>query len=693
MSDQFTRLVRGNLIGFVALVSWCVSSAVDANTGSLQPVTLESAVSDASIQSLGARNAAFSWRPGTTQLLLHSPRPTGGSEIRLYDVVSGEEKVIAAGSNPLSSPNGRFVAFQKPSEDKDKFVTELWIADLQSKTVPRLLRRVEAPPASGSFVEFAWSPDSARILEGVFSSGVKGITENDVFVLPEPESAQSLFRSYYRAQLAVTDIESGAVAKILDVPEQQRAIGWLDRDRIFFEQTYGRSLEGNAGLFVLDLKTGERSTVFNEYGRQASFSSRLSPDGRAWAFRADPGQEVYFPRRADLAVVTRAGNVKLLTRNEPVGSRFDWTPDSRRIIFTSGSSTARHLFLIDLNGRRVQLTSGDGVNESPRVGPGGRLAWLYTSPQGVMVLKTGVIRGNRLVGVVDLRTISDPLSGFSVGRAEVIRWRAPDGLQVDGLLVVPQAPRPPRGYPLVVVLHGGPEGGIMMADMEWPGGPQFVHLLAARGYAVFSPDYRESGMLGFDHLVAAREAMETHQRNMGDINSGVDELTQRGIADPKRLFLIGHSAGAVVASWAATDARKYRSIVAFEGHDSFFEWTCLVCVRPNLSAEWTNRGSPISNPAAYQRSSAVLRASQISTPTMYVASGSLADTSPSTAWLFAATQARGLLARYVRYPDDNHVIVKEKNKRDFLIRLFDWFEVTDLAQNSDRSGSLSKRSN
>ena len=135
------------------------------------------------------------------------------------------------------------------------------------------------------------------------------------------------------------------------------------------------------------------------------------------------------------------------------------------------------------------------------------------------------------------------------GTAEPVRWQAPDGQEIEGLLCVPDGPGP---HPLIVHVHGGP---VWAYRDRWSMGYVYTPLLVSRGYAVLHPNPRGSGGRGQDFARAVLGDMggaDTY-----DYLSGIDAMVERGIADPARIGVTGGSYGGFMSAWLITQDQRF----------------------------------------------------------------------------------------------------------------------------------------
>ena len=139
-----------------------------------------------------------------------------------------------------------------------------------------------------------------------------------------------------------------------------------------------------------------------------------------------------------------------------------------------------------------------------------------------------------------------------------VHYKARDGLDIPAYLTLPVG-RAPKGLPLIIMPHGGPfdvrDEGTYDDDVQF---------LANRGYAVLQPEYRGSGTYGTAYHDKGKGQWGRAMQD--DIDDGMDWLAGQGIADPKRVCLVGVSYGGYAALWGATrNPERYRCAASLAG--------------------------------------------------------------------------------------------------------------------------------
>jgi dipeptidyl aminopeptidase/acylaminoacyl peptidase len=146
------------------------------------------------------------------------------------------------------------------------------------------------------------------------------------------------------------------------------------------------------------------------------------------------------------------------------------------------------------------------------------------------------------------------LEGKPLAAVRPISYSAADGTQIPAYLTLPPG-KEAKGLPAVVLPHGGPS-----ARDEW-GFDWLAQFLAARGYAVIQPNYR--GSAGYGEAFQNDNGFKNWQQAIGDINAAARYLASSGVADPKRVAIVGWSYGGYAALQSVVvDPGLYKSAVA-----------------------------------------------------------------------------------------------------------------------------------
>jgi dipeptidyl aminopeptidase/acylaminoacyl peptidase len=280
-------------------------------------------------------------------------------------------------------------------------------------------------------------------------------------------------------------------------------------------------------------------------------------------------------------------------------------------------------------------------------------------------------------GVVgeDLRRLTDlnpNLRSIAWGRQERLAWQARDGLEIQGLLILPPgAERADGPFPVVTLVHGGPYA--RYADALQLGWMLWGQWLANAGYAIFLPNPR--GGLGRGHDFADRVAGAVGIDDWADIEAGLDQLVSGAIADPARLGIGGWSQGGFMSAWAVGRTDRFAASIVGAGVS---DWGMMVATSdlPHFEAMlggstgWEGPG-----PHHHDTLSPISFAGRVTTPVLVLHGADDARVPVSQGRFFAqALRQHGVPCELVVYPREGHLIRERNHQRDLLARVRDWVE-------------------
>ncbi len=252
-------------------------------------------------------------------------------------------------------------------------------------------------------------------------------------------------------------------------------------------------------------------------------------------------------------------------------------------------------------------------------------------------------------------------------------WRGADGAALEGLLFYPIGYQAGRRYPLVVQLHGGP------AESDKFGyGPgvivNYVPVLAARGYAVFRPNYRGSTGYGDAFL---RDVVGGYFRNMPlDVLAGVDRLVAMGVADADRLAVMGWSAGGHLTNRLITLTGRFKAAASTAGAADWISLFAQTDVRSHR-ALWFG-GTPWQANAPFERywrESPLSGVAAVTTPTLFlVGEGDPRVPMAQSVEMYRALRSNGVPTRLLVAPREGHQWAELRHQLHKANAELEWFE-------------------
>jgi dipeptidyl aminopeptidase/acylaminoacyl peptidase len=437
-------------------------------------------------------------------------------------------------------------------------------------------------------------------------------------------------------------------------------------------------------VHVVDASTGEVRARFDNPGKLGDFG--FSPDGTRVAMisAADPND----PAAGRLMVAPAGGGdpVDLLPGLEGHIKTFAWRgPET--LVFLSDEGEETRLATVAVNGgaetshlvsgeekggTRVPVMTGLSVSKD-----GDLLALVGESPAHPSEVYIEALGE----GVPSRITESNPwLGDVELAPQEVFRHQARDGLDLSGVLIRPlgaaDAPAP-----LILSVHGGPEGHRRNGWLTVYSAPG--QLAAARGYAVFYPNYRGSTGRGVEFSKLGQG--DAAGGEFDDLVDAVDALAAAGIVDPDRVGVTGGSYGGYATGWLATRySERFRAGVMFVGISNKVSKGMTTEI-PVEDIMVHTRFAPYTRWQFSLERSPIYHVEKCRTPLLIAGGTDDTRVHPSQSLqLYRALKLIGETpVRYVRYPGEEHGNRRAAARDDYARRLMRWMDHFVVRGNAD----------
>ena len=430
-------------------------------------------------------------------------------------------------------------------------------------------------------------------------------------------------------------------------------------------------------LAEVDLRSGRIETVAADAAWDFA-APRYSPDGRQIAFVAShQGRKHTMP--GQLAVLRRAGGraaagweVVSADWDRAVNAPLRWAEDGDAVWFSAEDQGRCHLFRFDLASRAPE-----------RVVAGG---WVHAFDVTGDVVATVADASDHPARVHARRGEAPPLrlerfndellAPFRFQPAEEVTVQGANGDPVQMWVVHPPGFDRRKGggrrkYPLLHSIHGGPHA--CAGDTfhyRWN-----TQLFAAQGYVVAGINYH--GSTGFGYAFLDSITHRWGELELQDLEAGTDWLLAQPWADPTRVFAAGGSYGGYLVAWmnAHVKAGRYNAYVC---HAGCFDWTAMFAddaytwFAKEMGANYWDDMAKVHSQSAHAF------AARMATPTLVV-HGALDYRVPDAQGLayYNTLKSKGIDARLLWFPDENHWVLKPRNSRMWYGEFFDWLKRHD----------------
>jgi dipeptidyl aminopeptidase/acylaminoacyl peptidase len=599
----------------------------------------------------------------------------GGAPVRLTQ--SGRD------SSPAWSPDGKTIAFLSArSGDSQVYLLSMEGGEPQQFT--RL--------STGADI-VKWSPDGKTI---AFTSSVYADCKDDACNKARDEEKEKnkvkahvaehlLYRHWNhwsegkRSHLFVVAADLSSAPRDLtpgadyDVPPDERGgaedINFSpDSKEICFTAVTDKieAISTNGDLFVVPVAGGSPKQITTQPGFDGN--PVYSPDGKYIAYHAQL-TPVYEADRWRVMRYERATG-----KNESLFDGFDrsaenlaWSPDSQTIYFTAENETQRPVYAMEVRAGATPKKIEDGFNMAISLSADGKtLAFERTSlimPAEVFAAESNGTNARQLTHHNDLI-----LASVELNAPETFWFDGAEGAKVQAMMIRPPGFDRTKKYPMLVLLHGGPQ---TMWSNAW-GYRWNAQVFSGAGYVTLMINRR--GSTGYGQKFTDDITDDWGGKAYVDVMNGVDfALRTYPFIDGNRMAAAGGSYGGYMADWIATHTGRFKAIVS---HASTWDKTAMWATEELWFEEHDMRGTPWSNPESYRKWSPSTYAGELGkfkTPTLVIA-GERDYRVPYTQSLelFSALQRQSVPSKLVVFPDEGHWILKPQNAKFWYKTFFDW---------------------
>ncbi len=414
-------------------------------------------------------------------------------------------------------------------------------------------------------------------------------------------------------------------------------------------------------------------TCLTESNQAWDTAPLFSPDGRtlAWKAMARPGFEA--DRFAIKLMTWPAGEVRTLDLTydglELSPHQLLWSADGKTLYCNADYLGQNSIFGLRVKDGRVTMLVRDGSNGSLTLGGRGLV---YTknhlrAPNEIHTAKADGGSETRLTALNDAKT-----AATLMGEPEQFSFQGWNGETVYAYLVKPydwseEKAAAGKTWPLTFLVHGGPQGSFGN-DFHYRWNPQAY---VGAGFATVAVDFH--GSTGYGQ--AFTDAISGHwgDRPLEDLEKGLAAALQRyPWLDADRVVAAGASYGGYMINWMHGQpfGKKFKAFVCHDGN--LDEQMAYFDTEELWFPEWEH-GLPWEDAQAYDKHNPVNHVQNWHVPTLVVHGGldyRVVDTQGLST--FTALRRRGVPARLLYFPDENHWVLKPQNSIQWHDEVMGW---------------------
>ncbi len=435
------------------------------------------------------------------------------------------------------------------------------------------------------------------------------------------------------------------------------------------------AISTNSDIYITSVNANAASKNITVTNKGYDATPAYTPDGKYIIYRSQATAGFEADRWRLMRYDRKTGESVELTRgfDQQVGE-FTISPDGKTIYFTANENGFDPIFSVPVE-PNFNLKIATHVNS---VIPNGYYGSLNVAPDG----KTLVFAGSSMTSPneiyrasienpeqkVNLSKANPPMN---LAKAEDVQWKGALNQNVHGFLLKPSNFDANQKYPLLVLIHGGPQGA-WNDNWGYRWNPQ---IFANAGYIVFMPNPR--GSTGYGQKFVNDISGDWGGKAFVDITNGVASVLQKNsFIDKSKIGAEGASYGGYMIDWLLGHNNDPRfKFKAFVSHAGVYNLESMAGATEELwFTNWEFKGMPWENRVNYEKWSPNRFVKNFDTPTL-VTAGEIDYRVPvdQDYQLFTALQLKGVPSKLIVFPDEGHWIQKPQNSQFWYKSVLDWF--------------------
>lgn len=487
------------------------------------------------------------------------------------------------------------------------------------------------------------------------------------------------WRGEKRSHLFLFDLESGNYTNLTEGSQEDvppLALGSsndynfsTDGSEIAFtiNPDFTSAISTNNEIFLLSL-TSPKTPKLISTSKGNDCQPVYSPDGEyiAWTmmeragFEADKKNLILFDRTS--------GNTKILTNEiDRSVEEFIWSLDSKFIYFTAQNGIYSSIYRLNVETAETELFYKENYNTNIQLSENGKNLFFLKQrsdlPAEIFSISTD--GKNTLQQVTFIN--KELLAKLEMNSVETFWSDGAEGQKVQSILVKPPFFDPGKKYPMLFLIHGGPQGA-------WEDNFHYrwnLQMFAGAGYIVVATNPR--GSTGYGQKFTDEISGDWGGKVYIDLMNAYEyAINNFSFIDKKNTFAAGASYGGYMINWIAGHTDRFNALVS---HDGVFNLESMWGTTEEIwFPEWENGGTPWQNRELYKKWSPHYFIQNCKTPVLIVQGGYDFRVPEEQAFqLFSSLQRLGIESKLLYFPDETHFVSKPQNAKLWWTTIFDWF--------------------
>ena len=420
----------------------------------------------------------------------------------------------------------------------------------------------------------------------------------------------------------------------------------------------------NNDLFLVDIQSKESKKLTKNQANDSGVV--FSPNGKYVAYTAMDRAGFEADRRVLCIYDLHQSAIRHISRNlDRSVAEYLWTSDGESLIFACADEGYSSIYKVNIETLKIDRLTEKTYNDSLTLGSDNNM--IYFRRQS-MVRPPDLYSLNLQDNAVKKITDMNPdFAQVAMHKPEEFRFKASDGQEVMGFILKPYGYKSGEKYPLIYLIHGGPQG-------EWS--DDFhqrwnTQLFAGMGYAVAAVNFR--GSSGFGQRFTDGVSQNWGGRPYEDLMEGIDYIISNyNYVDGKNMSCVGASYGGYMVNWIMGHTDRFKSAVCLSG---VFNTVSEYGTTEELwFPEWEFAGTPYKNRELYEKWNPINYVNNFKTPCLIIHGEEDYRVPVSEGkQLFTALKRNGVPAQFLYFPDECHFIRKPQNMELWYKTMDAWF--------------------
>lgn len=429
---------------------------------------------------------------------------------------------------------------------------------------------------------------------------------------------------------------------------------------------FSTAISTNNEIYLLKLD-GKSSPKLLSESKGVDCQPIYSPDGKyiSWTSMKRAGFEA---DKKDLILYDRkSGKLRNLTESiDRSVEDYIWSNDSKFIYFIAQNEIFTSIYKLDLTSGKIALFHKENFNAQIKLTSDGKTLFFLkqkaTMPYEIFSLDSD---GSNLKQITSFN--KDVLSKLEMNSVETFWSDGANGDKVQSILVKPPFFDPSKKYPMIFLIHGGPQGA-------WEDNFHFrwnYQMFASEGYVVIAPNPR--GSTGYGQKFTDEISGDWGGKVYEDLMNAYDYAIQNfSFIDKNNTFAAGASYGGYMINWIAGHTDRFNALVS---HAGVFNLESMYGTTEELwFPEWEYGGTPWEKREVYHKWSPHRFIHNCKTPVLVVHGAYDFRVSEEQAFqLFTSLKRLGVDSKFLYFPDETHFVAKPLNAKLWWETVLDWF--------------------